>query len=65
MPEDLLEKAKAMQARYSTTERDKREKGREKLREKHPELVAFIDMVEKEFGTVTGIVKLKDSVTRS
>ena len=59
MPDDLLEKAKDMQARYSSTEKDKRDKGREKLRQKYPELVGFIEMVEAEFGEVTGTVKVK------
>ena len=54
-----LEKAKALQARYSTTEKDKRSKGREKLRQTYPEIADFIELVEAEFGPVDGRVKVK------
>ena len=59
MPDDLLEKAKAMQARYSTTERDKRAKGREKLREMYPDVADGIELFEAVFGPVEGKVKVK------
>lgn len=59
MPDDLLEKAKAMQARYSTTERDKRTRGREKIKEMYPEAAAGIELLESVFGAVEGKVKVK------
>ena len=59
MPDDLLEKAKAMQARYSTTERDKRTRGREKIKEMYPEAAAGIELFESVFGAVEGKVKVK------
>lgn len=48
-----------MQARYSTTERDKRAKGREKIREKYPEAAAGIELFESVFWAVEGKVKVK------
>jgi hypothetical protein len=62
---DLLDKAKAMQARYSNTDRDKRANGRESLKAEHPDVAALIEQVEAVFGPVSGrVVKVPVDNTR-